>query len=214
MKHSIPIRSYVILGIYSLLVAAFYKWEASLFVLVASIMVEMALLFVGSFFVHSDENDDDSLAGRSGAAFAFLAGTALVYPMAFLMSVRYEEFDPEGVHGVWQPLFEFKWQILTMALCLGLGYLVDFKQLQQKKLKEYLSFEVYRLSFVLFGIALLGLVCLEGIREFSDTPYLPTMKEYTPYNSDNKMIPIIGMVCARMVIEIWYVRTVIRRSAS
>ena len=197
-------RSYIILGIYSLMVAFFYKWEASLFVLMASFFVEMILLFIGSFFIEKKQPFRYEDVGRSGAAYALFACTAFIYPMAYMMGDNYGEFSKPAIYGSLQPIVDYKWQILLMTLSLGVGYLADFKSLKKRDLGEYISTEVYRVCFLLFGIGLLGMMCLEGIKEIAQPIYSKDGIPISPFTTESKMIPIIVMISARMAIEVWY----------
>ena len=188
--------------------AFFYKWEASLFVLMASIFMEMILLFIGSIIIGNKITYKHDDIGKAGAAYALLASSALVYPMAFVMADLYGEFSKPNLYGYFQPIVDYKWQILVMAFSLGIGYLVDFKSLKGSDLGKFISEEVYRVCFLLFGIGILGMMCIVGIKEMANYygTFLSEIEPDNPYNPSSKMIPIMLMIAARMGIEIWYLK--------
>ena len=205
---SYHLRSYIILGIYSIMAAIFYKWEASLFVFMASIFIELILLFVGAIIVKKNTPYELSEVNVSGAAYALISCLVFIYPMAYMMGNSYGEFSSPNKLGFLQPIVDYKWEILLMAISLGVGYLSDFNSLKKKKLSEYISTEVYRVSFLLLAIGLIGMASLEGIKEMTEAnnPGWVNGQPFNPFTKENKMIPILIMISARILIEIWYIR--------
>lgn len=199
-------KSYIILGIYSLLTAFFWAWDASLFVLMASLFVEMILIFIGTVLVGRNARQKTTDVGKSGAFYALFVCMFFIYPMAYMMGDTYDEFSKPNIHGLIQPVYDYKWEILVMAVLLGLGYLSDFKSLKKTNLADFISNEVYRVTFVIFGLGLLGMMCIEGIDEMTEIPptFLENGKQIFPFPKDTKWIPITVMISGRVGIEIWY----------
>lgn len=206
IRENNQMRSYIIIGVYSLLVAAYYKWEASVFVIMASIFLEMILLFIGAIIIGRYSRQKFSDVGRSGAFFALFACMAMLYPLAYMMGDAYGEYSDPIEYSFLQPVVDYKYEIIIMFFSLGVGYLLDFNSLKKKDLAAYLSKEVFRVSFLLFGIGLLGMMCIEFTKELSDHygPGLINGTVKTPYSNGSKMFTILVLVSARIAIEIWF----------
>jgi len=204
------LKSYIILGIYGIMAAIYYNGESSLFVLMASIFMELILLFLGALILKSKIPANESDLGLSGAFYALLACVFFIYPMVYMVGVSYNEFTTPANYSYMQPIVDYKWQLLLMAITLGVGYLVDFKTLNNNSIGPFISSEVIRISFLLFAVGLLGMMWLEWVEDWADfTKYNKShIKDITSFTKDSKITLILIIISARMLIEIWYMKRV------
>lgn len=211
----INLKSYIILGIYTAMVTYYFKGDSSLFVLITSLFIELILLFIGAVLVRKSFHNEDEDIGISGVFYALFACTVFIYPMAYMLGNAYSEFTEPAAHGYFQPFIDYKWQIITMAFSLGIGYLVDFNALKNNNTGKYISSEVFRICILLFSVGLVGMICIAWIKEvtqFNSEGNQLTLS-VTPYTKDTKMFPIITIIAVRMVIEILYLRRVNDKSS-
>jgi len=190
--------------------AIYYNGESSLFVLMASIFMELILLFLGALILKNKAPQKEGDLGISGASYALFACIFFIYPMAYMVGLSYNEFSTPVVHGYLQPIVDYKWQLLVMAISLVAGYLVDFKTLKNNLIGSFISSEVIRLSILLFAVGILVMMWLEWVQEW--TRYITTnkahLKDLNPFTKDSKITLILIIISARMLIEIWYMKRV------
>lgn len=183
--------------------AIYFKGASSLFVLMASIFIELILLFIGAFMLRNKTAAKEDDIGLSGAFYALLACTFFIYPMTYILANSYNEFSKPEVYGYLQPFVDYKWELIVMTISLGIGYLVDFKTLRANSIGQFISSEVIRVSFLLFGVGILGMMWLEWLDDMSIIS-----SPNNPFTHENKMIPILTIISARMLFEIWYLKRV------
>ncbi len=186
--------------------AIYYNGESSLFVLMASIFMELVLLFIGALIMKNKIRAKEGDLGLSGASYALFACIFFIYPMAYMVGLSYNEFSTPAVHGYLQPIVDYKWQLLVMAISLGAGYLVDFKTLKNNLIGSFISSEVIRLSILLFAVGFLGMMWLEWVEEWTD--FSTNYRDINPFTKDSKITLILIIISARMLIEIWYMKRV------
>jgi len=189
-----PMRSYFILGIYALMMAAFYKWEASLFLLIFAMLLEMCVLMIGVLIVGFSsprKADDMHPIHVFGMSMIFLVCT---FPLAFYLGEFYHEYSQEKSGNWLLPFRDYFWPIIAMAISIGIGYLVDMGQLRKVDRSERFTTDLVRLCIQLFGVGFITFIVLLFFRELQEGTW------------PNKWIPVSLIIVLRMLLEIWYLR--------
>lgn len=180
-------RSYIILGIYSLVFAAFLKWEASIFVLMFSLLMEVLILLIGLLLTDSKRNaNDDTDPVQIGIALIPLV--LFYYGMTYLMGRFYSEFPVSSPHGWKEPFIEFWLPLTIMAVSLSVTYYIHTRSIRSSPARfENLKAELIRTMFVIYGSTMAGCLFVLAMPETS------------------KWIPLSLVIISRMLVEIWYV---------
>ena len=182
-------RSYILLAFYSIVALAFFKWEASIFLLMMSLLVEMLILTLGLLMTNhlrknkGNRNDVTGFKMAGGA----LPMIGLYYFITRLLASHYGEFS-DGPHGWIQPFYDYPWAILIIAVSLGGSYFVDIRSLKSESRFEKITIELVRTMIIIYGISLIGSIVVMVDPSIS------------------KWIPISIMIVSRMLIEIWYLK--------
>ncbi len=141
--------------------AAFYKWEASLFLVLISMIIEMLVLATGILIVGEKlqlkKNDISASALVSSVIFMIIIN----YPIAINLGLYYNEFgDYSGKLNWIKPIWDNKGSILLIAVSIGTCYLSDFAQLKSSQRGERFTTELFRLSMQLFFLGISGIMCI------------------------------------------------------
>lgn len=187
-------RSYFILGIYSLLVAAFFNWDASIFLVITAMIVELIILSLGMFLLRKTLIRKKNDVTPMGFLFAVAFMLAICLPIGYNLGLYYNEFPNDPSLMWWEKVFTYKWSLLVIAISFAVGYLTDLKQITHENRGERLTTELFRLSIQIFFISWAGMLCI-----LFGTSMMTVESETL-----SKWIPIALMIVLRMGIEIWY----------
>lgn len=187
-------RSYFILGIYSLLVAAFFQWEASIFLVISAMVLELFILMLGVLILRKRLIHKNGDVTPMGFVYAVVFMSAICLPIGYNLGLYYNEFSNDPSLTWWETLLPHKWSLLIMAISFSIGYLVDLKQITHAERGERLTTELFRLSIQIFFISWAGMLCI-----LFGTSMMTVESETL-----SKWIPIALMIVLRMGIEIWY----------
>lgn len=197
MKNTITRKettSLIIIGIYSLLATAFFNWNSSLFVILGALMIEMIILMIGAIILRNELGQNALDLNLKGIIYGTLAGLTASYPLAHFLGSHYGEFGMmDTEENSLLAIFYYKYEFLLIALSLGLGYLISFKDLVTKERSERFTTEFFRILIILLLLSFLGIIFPAASKEFYDNK-----------RTVDKWIPITIFIGVRVLLEIWY----------
>lgn len=188
------VTSLVIIGVYSLLATAYFNWNTSLFVILGTLMIELLILLIGAFIIRHELGQDAQDLNLKGVIAGTLIGISMSYPLAYLLGRHYGEFElVEDEQDLLWPIILFKYEFLLIAISLGIGYFISFKELITKERSERFTTEFFRVFIILLLLAFSGTLFMAASKEFYDNK-----------RPVDKWIPIATFLGARILLEIWY----------
>ena len=178
--------------------AAFYKWEASLFLMIVSMSMELFILSLGILILRIRNKLPEKKGwNEKSINLSFIVGlAAFTYIFARELGDYYGEFSNfDQELKLFQPIIEFKWSLIVIIISLGLSYYIDIKQLKLPERKNAILSEVFRLAILVFTIITVCITLPLFYREFSQSD-----------EGLNKWVLVITCILLRMSIEIWYLK--------
>lgn len=123
-----------------------------------------------------------------------MAGLSASYPLAHLLGSHYGEFGMmDTEENTLLAILPYKYEFLLIALSLGIGYLISFKDLVTKERSERFTTEFFRIFIILLFLSFLGLLFPVASKEL-----------YNNKHPVAKWIPITIFIGLRILLEIWY----------